>query len=290
MDKKLRLSIMYVVLLSILIGGAILLSKPTDKGKYNIKTTVNENSNAVVTEDEQESVNAYKNEISKNETINVFNNGSDIDLHANLIEDRSGQVSLNLEYKLNGKLVKKKLDTSNLSEIRNIFRFREQQGKGYQLNNMILNDKMNKLYFCVEGKKYKNYAYTSIYSYNLDDLKIERVIYDLGKFSNFSISPDKKYTAFSYEVCPQNIRSNEKSIVVVIRCSDNKIVLNSNKHKIGKQDEINNDFYVYSYDFIKWKNNNTCELRQRINAKDNSQQVIKQTIFLNLDSKLSKET
>lgn len=290
MDKKLRLSIIYVVLLSLLIGGAIMLSKPTEKSKYNIKTTVNKNSNAVVTEDDQESVNAYKNEISKSEIINVFNNVSDIDLHANLIEDKSGQVSLNLVYKLNGKLVEKKLDTSNLSEIRNIFRFREQQGKGYQLNNMILNDKMNKLYFCVEGKKNKNYAYTSIYSYSLDDLKIERLIYDLGKFNKFYISPDKKYNAFSYEVCPQNVSSNEKSIVVVIRCSDNKIVLNSNKDKIGIQDGINNNFYVYSYDFIKWKNNNTCELRQSINSKDESQQETKQTILVNIDNRLCKET
>jgi len=284
MDKKLRLSIIYVVLLSLFIGGAILFSKPTDKGRYNSKTFDNGKSNTVIADNNQESINAYKNESSKNEILDVFNNGANIDLHANLIENKSGQVSLNLAYKLNGKLITKKLDTSNISEIRNIFRFREQHGKGYRLNNIILNEKMNKLYFYVEGKKDRNYTHTTIYSYGLKDSKIEKILYDFGDFSEFSFSPNGKYNAFSYLSCSQNITHNEKSIVVIIRCSDNKIMLNSNKDILEKQDDKGNDLYVYSYNFIKWQNNNICELRQKINVKYDSQKVINHTIFYNLNN------
>jgi len=287
--KKLQLSILYVVLLSLLISGAILLSKPEDKSKYNSRTIENEESRVVVADNSQESVNAYKNEISKNETINVINNGAGINLHANLIEDKSGHVTLCLVYKLNGKLIAKNINTSNVSEIRNIFRFREVYGSGYRLDNMILNQKMNTLYFSVEGKKDKKYTHTAVYSYNLKSLKVEKVFKDLGNFSEFSISPDGKYNAFSYVSCPQNISGNEKNIVVIIHCSDNKLMLNSNEDILTKQYDKSN-LYVYSYDFIKWQNNNVCELRQRIKAKDGSQKVKEQTVIYNvISNKLSEE-
>ncbi|MHB8066230.1 MAG: hypothetical protein ACYDG2_27030 [Ruminiclostridium sp.] len=302
--KKIHLSILYVVMLSLLVSGAILLSKPAEKGGNNSKTTDNEKSNtAVVADNSRESVSAYKNEIAKNEIIKVSNNEADINLHANLIEDNSGQVSLCLTYNLNGKRIKKNIDTSNVAEIRNIFRFREVYGNGYRIDNMILNEKMNKLYFCVKGRKDKKYTHTSIYSYNLENSKIEKIIYALGDFSKFSFSPDGKYNAFSYLGSPQNTNYNEKTMVVIIRCSDNKLVLNSNEdtleklYKISdehvysngdileKQYDISNELYVYSYNFIKWKNNNICELSQRIKAKDDSIKVKEQTVYYNVISK-----
>jgi hypothetical protein len=284
--KKLYLSILYVVLLSLLIGGAILLSKPVEKSKYNKGTIEIKKSNDIVSDNSQESVNAYKNEILKNETIKVFNNEADINLHANLVEDKSGQVLLCLSYKSNGKVINKNIGTSNVSEIRNIFRFREVNANGYRLNNMILNKKMNKLYFCVEGKKDKKYTHTSIYSYSLKNSKIEKVFYGFGNFSQLSLSPDGKYYVFSYLWSPQNIIRNEKNIVIITRCSDNKPILNSNEDIITKQNANSNDLYVYSYDFIKWQNNSICELRQRIKAKDDSQKVKEHTVFYNV--KLNK--
>lgn len=286
--KKLHLSILYVVLLSLLISGAILLSKPVEKNSYNRETINNEKSNAVVANYPQETVKAYKNEISKNETINIFNNRVDIDLHANLIEDKSGQVSLCLAYKLNGKPITKNIDTSKVVEIRNIFRFREVYGSGYRLENMILNEKMNKLYFCVEGRKDKKYTHTAVYSYSLKNSKIEKLFYGVGNFSKFYVSPDEKYNAFSYVNCPQNISSNEKNTVVIINCSNNKLMLNSNEDILQKQYDKSN-LYVYSYDFIKWRNNNICEIRQRIKAKDGSQKVEEQSVIYNVTSnKLSE--
>jgi hypothetical protein len=298
--KKLHLSILYVVLLSLLISGAILLSKPVEKNKYNIENIDNKKSKAVVAENSQESINAYKNEISKNETINVFNNHADIDLHANLREDKSGQVSLCLAYKLNGKLFTKNINTSKVSEIRNIFRFREVYGSGYRLDNMTLNEKMKKLYFCVRGRKDKKYTHTAVYSYDLKNSKIEKIIYNIGEFSKFSFSPNGKYNAFSYISYPQNISRNEKSIVVIMNCLDNKFILNSNKDMVQKLYEESddlyynndnlveneyqkpNDLFIYSYDFIKWRNNNICELRQRIKAKDGSIKEKEQALFYNV--------
>lgn len=283
--KKLHLSILYVVLLSLLIGGAILLSKPADKSRYNNETIVDEKSNTVIAGNIKKSVNENKKEISKNESIKVINNAADTDLHVNLVEDMSGQVSLNLSYKLSGKLVTKKIDTLKVSEIRNIFKFRELYGNGYRVNNVILNKKMNKVYFSVEGKQDKRNTHTTIYCYDLKNSKIDKLFYDLGTFSKFSVSPDGKYSVFSYISCPQNIYRNEKNIVVIIRCSDNKPMLNSNEDFFGKQDDKSNNLYVYSYHFIKWQKNSICELRQSIKAKDNSQKEQEQTIFYNIISK-----
>ncbi len=278
MDKKLWLSIMYVVLLSLLIGGGILFSKTSDKRRDASISINNVKNNTVIDVNERESTSEY----SKNESINVFNNSADIDLHANLVEDKSGQVSLYLTYKINGKIMTKKIDTSSISEIRNIFRFREQQGKGYRINNIILNEDMDKLYFSVEGKKEKGYTQTTVYSYELNNSKTKKIIYELGLFSKFSVSPDGKYTAFSYLSCPQNIANNERSIVVIVRCSDDKIVLNSNEDMIGKYEWKSSDMYIYSYSFNKWHDKNICELSQSIKAKDNSENIIKQRIYYNI--------
>ncbi|HEY5562364.1 MAG TPA: hypothetical protein VIK72_11535 [Clostridiaceae bacterium] len=286
MDKKLRLSITYVVLLSLLVGCAILFSKPADKSRER-KTFTTDNSN--------QNINAYKSEIDINnfvekEAINVFNNEADLNLNANLVENKNGQVSINLAYKLNGKLVTKNIDTSSISEIRNIFKFRKKYGSGYKLSNMLLNRENDKLYFCVEGKRGEKYTQTTIYAYSLESSKIEKIFSDLGVFSDFSVSSDGKYNAFSYLGCPQNITRNEKTIVVIIRSSDNKLVLNSSEDILEKQDDKSKDLYVYSYDFIKWKANSICELSQRIKAKDGSQEVTEQTMYYNVVSnKLSDQ-
>jgi hypothetical protein len=281
--NKLYLSILYVVLLSLLISGAILLSKPSEKKMY--KAASNRNISTVLTYPDKKSSNAYNNYKLRNEVIKVLSNSSDFDLHAYLVEDMSGQVSINLTYKIDEKYVAKKIEASSVAEIRNMFRFREQQGMGYRLNNMILNKDMNKIYFFVERKKDEKYTQTSIYSFDLVNSQIERVIYDVGAFSKFSLSPDGKYNAFSYEVCPQNIYGNEKSIAVIIRCSDNRIVLNSNEDII---ENSKSNFYVYGYNFVKWKNNNICELSQEIRAKDDIKNVEKQTIYYNLNNMISR--
>lgn len=275
--NKLYLSILYVVLLSLFISGAIVLSKPSQKNMY--KAASNRNISTVLTYPDKQRTSAYDNYKLRNEAIKILFNSSDIDLHAHLVEDMSGQVSINLNYKIDGKYIEKRIEASSVAEIRNMFRFREQQGKGYRLNNMILNKDMNKVYFFVEGKKEQKYTHTSIYSYDLENSIIERITYDLGAFSKFSLSPDGKYNAFSYEVCPQKISGNEKSIVVIIRCSDNKIILNSNEDIISKSQ---NNFYIYGYNFVKWKNNDICELSHEIRAKDDIKNVEKHTIYYNI--------
>ncbi len=275
--NKHYLSILYVVLLSLLVSGAILLSKPTEKNMYKAASNRNISTDFIYPDKKRKSV--FDNYKMRNEAIKVLFNSSDIDLHAHLVEDMSGQVSINLNYKIDGKNNVKRIEASSVAEIRNIFRFREQQGKGYRINNMILNKDMNKVYFLVERKKEQKFTQTSIYSYDLVNSKIERITYDLGAFSKFSLSPDGKYNAFSYVVCPQKISGNEKSIVVIIRCSDNKIILNSNEGIINNSQ---NNFYVYDYNFVKWKNNDICELSQEIRAKDNIKNVEKQTIYYDL--------
>lgn len=281
--KKLYLSILYVVLLSILIGGTILFSKPEpvikERNNSPVNLEINRSSN------HKENWTEEFNGLVRQEHIKIFNNEADVDLHANLAENKNGQVTLNLAYKLNGDLITKSIDASNVTEIRNIFRFRDKYGSGYKLNNMFLNKQYDKLYFCVEGRKNKNYSHKFIYSYDLKKEGIKRIYYDLGIFSEFSMSPQEKYNAFSYVASPQNMPVNEKSTVVIIRCSDNKLVLVSSRDFNHEELENDRDIYVYSYEFIKWKSNDICELKQKIKSKDGSQKPIEKTIYYNAASK-----
>lgn len=285
--KKLYLSILYVVLLSILIGGTILFSKPEpvlrDRGGSPEKAELDG------APKEKENWLAEFNGLVRQEDIKIFNNEAKVDLHANLAENKNGQVTLNLAYQLNGKLITKSIDASNIAEIRNIFRFREKYGSGYKLNNMLLNRQYDKLYFCVEGKKEKNYSHKSIYSYDLKKAGIERIYYDVGIFGNFSLSPEGKYNAFSYVGSPQNMPVNERSTVVIIRCSDNKPALVSSKDFNYGKLESGGDLYVYSYEFVQWKNGDTCELKQKVRPKDGSQKAAEKTLYYNLSSKKISE-
>ncbi|PYG88575.1 hypothetical protein LY28_01426 [Ruminiclostridium sufflavum DSM 19573] len=277
--RKLYLSILYVLLLSLVISGAILLSKPSEKNRAagnigNIGASYIKNS-------------LYISRELKKEEIEVVNNSPDIDLHAYLAEDKYGRVSLNLTYSLSGRRIIKKIDKSSLPEIRNMFSFRELSGEGYRLYSMILNKNMKKLYFYAERKKDKKYTHTTVYSYNMENSQIEKIIYGYGEFSKFFISPEGEYNAFSYKVCPLNISGNEKTVTIIISCSNDKIVFNSDADSVRKPIGTTGNFYVYSYDFIGWRLNSICELNQQIRAKDNQRNMIKSTVKYNLNGKTS---
>ncbi len=266
--KKLYLSVLYVVLLSLLIGGAILFSKPG--------TGVRSLNNSAAQSGADRNVNAYKNHVPdsaaliRQENINIFNNESSLDLHASLVENENGQVTLNLAYKLDDRLITKSIDASNVTEIRNIFRFRDKYGSGYKINNMLLNHKKDMVFFCVEGRKEKKYFYLTVYSYDLKNSKLEKLYHGLGAFGEFFISPDGKYNAFTYLNCPQNISFNEKNSVVIINCSDNRLILDTSPGLRGNAGDTGVDLLVYSYEFIKWKGGTVCELREKIKSKDGS--------------------
>lgn len=281
MDKKLRLSISYVVLISLFVGGTILYSKPADKSKFTSKSVYEKNYDASLI---NENKSIYdKNIIVKSENINISNNAPEIDLRASLTENNTGQVSLALSYKLKGKNIAKNLDTSSIAEIRNIFRFREKYKSGYRLKNMILNRKMNKLYFCVEGRKEKSSFHTTIYSYNLDNEKAEKIFYNIGQFSNFFISPDESFNAFSYSDGKSTDQGN-KNLVVILCCRDNSFILNDSMDSSGKTIGEDSYMFAYSYEFVKWHSADTCILKQRAGIKDGSRKVSEQPVYYNVAS------
>jgi hypothetical protein len=270
--KKQYLPVLYLVFISLLLGSTILFSKPSDKREYVKFADDNRNTISYVAINGSNSMNGYGNSILKKEAVEVSNNSSDICLQANVIEDMSGQVSLNLKYRENGKDISKIIYTSELPEIRNMFRFRAKDGNGFKVGNMFYNKYGKKLYFCIEGRKKKKYTYTAVYSYEMKSSKAENVIHYLGNFGSFHISPDGRYIEFSYVSCPQEILRNEKSTVVILRCSDNRQVLNSDN------DDKGNKSGIYSYAFLGWKNNNICELKQTIRSKDGSKQSRNRTM------------
>ena len=107
--KKQHLSILYIVIISLLMGSTILLSKPSEKIKNDrIAGFINKRGGAtVIAENNLDSVDAYTSKILKKEQLQILNKNSGINMQAYLIEDASGQVTLNLKYKQNGKSISK---------------------------------------------------------------------------------------------------------------------------------------------------------------------------------------
>lgn len=209
-NKKLFISILYVVLLSLLIAGAILFSKPSNKSNlvHNSQTAEHNIDSGIF---------AYKGDINRKEDIEIKNNLQKLDLHANLTEDMNGRVAMNLLYKLDGKHFNKTIDTSKIPEIRNIFRFREKYKKGYEIKNIRVNNQADKLYFYVKGRQDNNLTQTWLYTYDLKTGRVDNLFFDIGDFSDFYLSPDGKYNAFSYWNNPESTKEDGMNMVVIVR-------------------------------------------------------------------------
>ncbi len=274
-NKKLFISISYVVLLSLLIAGAILLSKPTNKSNITQE-------NALTNDNLKNGIFAYKNEINRKEDIKIVNNPQILDLHANLIENMNGEVTIDISYKIEGKKLNKTIGTSKIPEIRNLLRFRETYKKGYHIGNMLVNDKKQKLYFYVRGRGDDKFTQTWLYTYDLKTSRVDKLFYDIGDFSDYYLSPNGKYIAFAYLNNLINQNQSQKSKVVIIRCKDNKIIFNGDRDINGKIIGQNSGLYIYKYDFIKWENSDICLLKQISEIKDGTHKMQEQNVYYNV--------
>ncbi len=291
--KKLYLSIIYVFMLSVLISGTILLSKPQakpTKAAYPPGIEVGKPNSYNIPDNGLNSVEVQGDSIDrKQEEVNILNNNHEMNFRANLVEDAYGLIALKLTYRDNGKKVSQWVDSTKFKEIRNLFRLREKHPNSYTIKNMILNEKLNKLYFLFEGKADSKYPRTSMFSYDLKNSLLEKLYCVEGSFDNFILTSDGKYNACSYSSNPQNIINNEKKTLIVFRCKDNFQVFNSSKDIRLEKTSLTNEMYIYSYEFLKWKGNDTFELRQKIKAKDGREKA-KENIFLyDLETKTVKE-
>ncbi len=274
-NKKLFISISYVVLLSLLIAGAILLSKPTNKSNITQE-------NPLTNDNLKNGIFAYKNEINRKEDIKIVNNPQILDLHANLIENVNGEVTMDISYKIEGKKLNKTIGTSKIPEIRNLLRFRETYKKGYQIGNILVNDKNQKLYFFVRGREDDKFTQTWLYTYDLKTSRVDKLFYEIGDFSDFYLSPNCKYIAFAYLNNLINQNQNQKSKVVIIRCKDNKIIFNGDRDINGKIIGQDSGLYIYKYDFIKWENSDICLLKQISEIKDGTHKMQEQNVYYNV--------
>ncbi len=291
--KKLYLSIIYVFMLSVLISGAILLSKPQakhTKATYPPGIEVGKSNSYNIPDNGLNSVRVQDNTFDrKNEEVNIFNNNPEMNIRANLVEDEYGLVALKLTYRVNGKNVAQWVDSTKFKEIRNIFGLREKNPNSYKIKNMVLNEKLKKLYFLFEGKADRKYPRTSMFSYDLKSSRLEKLYYVEGSFDNFIFTSDGKYNACSYSSNPQDITNKERRTVIVFRCKDNFQVFNSSKDNIQERTCLTNEMYIYSYEFLKWKDNDTFGLRQKIKAKDGRERVKENIFSYDLETKTVKE-
>lgn len=272
MNKKLHLSILYVFLLSLLLGGAILYSKTADKSVYSRLQAYEKRQTDAAAESSEISLKKYTNEIVKNEAIKVNNNDAGTNLKVNLLEYDNGQILLKLDYILGGKRTVKSLKAADLPEIRSIFSLREKHGEGYRVNNIYLNKHVSKVYFSIQGRKKLGYTNTTYYSYGLRSFKLSKLFYESGEFSGFFISPEGKYNAFT---C---VDADKISKVVIIRCRDDRIVQNGS---LGD----NSDLFSYDYEFIRWNSNEVCRLLEKATAKDGSERTWERTIYYNVTNR-----
>lgn len=287
--KRLYLSILYVVMISVLVSGTILFSKfqtNINNSAYSHKLNPEDSDSQDRSFNEKDSV-EIKNEHTarRQEKINVSNNAAKLDLQVYLTEDDYGLVALKLDYKLEGRPVTGNIDAFQMKEIRNIFGFREKYQDGYDIKHMLLNEKMKRLYFAVEGKNENKFYRTTLYSYDLENSHLERIHYDIGVFKGFAITPDGKYNACWYSAGQQNIPYNEEGNVIVFNCKDNKQIFDSSRDMAGDKKKLMSGLYVYSYDFVKWRDNRTFELSREIRAKDGAEKAMKKTLLFDLTSR-----
>ncbi len=268
--KKLYLSILYVIFISVLISGTILYSKPPVQNSSSIYPAGKEEPDSAARKKARQelwSVKSMNNSVYvKREDINILGNKSNVDLHAFMSEDNYGLVTLNLTYKIKERLVRCSIEPDKLKEIRNMFKLRKKYGKGYAVKNMLLDEKLGKVFYLFEGKAEYDYFHSALYSYDLEKSKLEKIYQEIGSFGNFNLSSDGKYNACSYESCPQNISGNKKRTVIIFDCKDSSLLFDSNE--LPAQGTQSDKFFIHSYDFIKWQDNNICQLRQNIRAKD----------------------
>ncbi len=274
-NKKLYISISYVVLLSLLIAGAILLSKPTNKSNIPPK-------NPLTKDNLNNGILAYKKEINRKKDIEVVNNPQILDIHANLTENMNGEVTMDISYKIKGKKLNKTINTSEIPEIRNLIRFRETYKKGYQIDKILVNGKKEKLYFYVRGRDDNSLTQTWVYTYNLKTSRADKLFYDIGDFSDFYLSPEGKYTAFAYRDTPEQQNNIKKNRVIIIRSEDNKIIFNGDRDVNGKIIGQDSGLYIYKYDFIKWEDSENCLLKQISEIKDGTHNIQEQNVYYNV--------
>ena len=312
MNKKHTFSMIYLILLSFIVGGAILLSKPSqteitlnkDKNNAQLQSASDDikkastssldnaktNKSSMVQSDDRMNVQTrlpsnqsqVKNDLKK-EPIEVFNNSPEINLKASLNENSTGEASLNLEYRLNGKNATKIIGTNSISELRNIFRFREKAKSGYAVKSLTLNSTMNKVYFMVQGKKTDNMTQTTVYLYNLKTGELKKLLYDEGAFSGFFINKDGKHNAFSF------VTSNKKGIVntncflMLLNCEDDSFVINCNKDSSGNTIGMTSSNYIYGYEVQGWKDAKLLKLKKCVIPKDGSNKSYSLNVILNLE-------
>ncbi|OPX44169.1 hypothetical protein CLHUN_19680 [Ruminiclostridium hungatei] len=285
--KRLYLSILYVIFISVLISGTILYSKPpaqSSKNPYPAAREDRETGTEKKARWESGSVKSMNSSIYvKKEEIAILGNKNQVDLHAFMAEDNYGLVTLNLTYKLKEKLIRCDIEPVKLKEIRNMFKLREKHGKGFVIKNMLFNEKMGKIYYLFEGKAEYDYFHSALYSYDLENSKLEKIYQEIGLFGNFYLSSDGKYNACSYLSCPQNISGNQRNTVIIFDCKDGSLLFNSNE--LSAHGEVNDKFSIYSYDFIKWQDNNTCQLRQNKRARDGVEKSMENILLYNVTAK-----
>ncbi|WP_313563645.1 hypothetical protein [Ruminiclostridium cellobioparum] len=287
--KRLYLSILYVVMISVLVSGTILFSKSQaniNNSAYSHKISPDSSGPQTRSFDERDSVNIQNERTARRqEKINVSNNAAKLDLKVYLTEDNYGLVTLKLDYKLGGRPVTGNIDAFQMKEIRNIFGFREKYRNGYDIKHMLLNEKMKRLYFAVEGKNEDRFYRTTLYSYDLENSHLEKIHYDVGVFKGFAITPDGKYNACWYSASQQNIPCNEEDNVIVFNCRDNKQIFDSSRDMARDKKYLISGLYVYSFDFVKWRDNHTFELSREIRAKDGAEKAIKKSLLFDLNSR-----
>jgi hypothetical protein len=211
--------------------------------------------------------------ILKSEDIEVKLNSPEYDLKVSLYEDSSKQTFLKLEYYIEGVGTVNEIDSAGIPEIKDIFekRSKSPESNAYKIMYAYLNTKFSKLYLFINNNVLEDIVQTSIYTVNLQDSPVKRLLSTQGKFTVPAFNKDLSLLAYSYFDSPLSSVFQEKILFEVIDCKTDDFVIKGSRDKAGSR--IGNDRdsnSVYDYSFISWKSNNSALLKQGVWSKSDA--------------------
>ncbi|MDP4094371.1 MAG: hypothetical protein Q8920_13530 [Bacillota bacterium] len=223
--------------------------------------------------------------------IPVDNNSLEYDLKVNIHENGKKQTFLAFEYYNDNNDVLREFDDKQLPEIMEIFEKSKDltdDSKGYRVKSVHLDRKYSKAYVVIEGAVEGGSVETSIYSYSLTNLTINRIFSGKGSFTDPGFSKDESYMAFSLS----SDSPSKNTCLYILKCENDEFVVSQNKTKAGQPIGKPKTAAQAEYGFISWYANTIAKLRQisgNSSGSGNSGDVlydIVNDIFLNPDGSL----
>ncbi|MCX7841606.1 MAG: hypothetical protein N2489_00840 [Clostridia bacterium] len=268
-------------------------SNPGTENEEYLKQT-----KATAQQTESESTAKEKDDlVIKNEAVDVLNNSPEFDMKVLLSKLSSGKTVLRLEYYLDGISSAKEYSQEDIPELAGLFEKREGKSGSMEFKVMpaSLNTKKSKVYFAITGKAYGEETETSFYVVNLKDKAIKRLFQEKGRFSEFKLSKNQEYVAFSFYDSASSSMYQENSLLQIVSCENDLFLISGSRNTKGERIGNNEDSsLIWDYEMLGWSSGNVLKLKETAAPKSGggekkSSEVlydVAKNVFLNPDGSI----